>query len=144
MDPKTWDFDDADGDFMKEMQEQYLENIDEKLGLLKQSLEAVKENRTEKPLQYTAYRLAHSMAGGAASFNFWPATDIGRCMESILDKAYNNDMPLSDGHLTYLDDLFALLTQYFAAAVAGDVKAKVDLPDLKTYISAAEYQQLHD
>lgn len=128
------DFDDEDGEFMREMQQLFLENAADKVEKLTNAIRAIDQNRSDPHSLYEGFRLFHSLGGGAASYNLLPASEIGKRMEFILEKAHLGKIVLHDGHFAYFAAMIQALIRYFALAAEGDVKAEVELPNVQAYL----------
>ena len=81
------------------------------------------------------FRAAHSIKGGAATFGFTALTETTHILESLLDRARNNELVLRkdmiDTFLETKDVLSGQLADYRAsaepdAAVAKAIRAKLD------------------
>jgi two-component system chemotaxis sensor kinase CheA len=122
--------DDLDGEFMREMRALYLAGSERRLRQLRDAVAALREFPRDSETLYEAYRLSHSLRGGAGSHGFLTAMEIGRRMEWVLHRALQGDIPVDEGVLGFLEECIETLAAYYARADEGEEEPSVDLSHL--------------
>jgi chemotaxis protein histidine kinase CheA len=131
----NFQIDDVDSEFMREMQQLYLEHTTEKVETFHSVFSQIKGDPTDHKLLYEGYRLSHSLAGGAASYGFETAAEIGRRMEDLLEDAYEKRLTLTTRHFDFLDSLVSRLNEYFQLAHQGGIDSMVQIPELNSFLN---------
>ncbi|HVE10108.1 MAG TPA: chemotaxis protein CheA [Paraburkholderia sp.] len=113
----------------------FFDEADELLAQMEQLLLNLDVGRPDPEDLAAIFRAAHSIKGGAATFGFTALTETTHILESLLDRARNNELVLRkdmiDTFLETKDVLSGQLTDYRAsqepdAAVAAAICAKLE------------------
>ncbi|MBN2056668.1 Hpt domain-containing protein [bacterium] len=132
---QQFEHDDETGEFMREMQELYLQNADAKISQFTMLFDRLAAHPAQPEVLLEAFRIAHSLAGGAASYGLSAASAIGDRMEHLLEEAHEGRLAIGPGHIAYLRTLVKQLEEYFNVAQKGDIGAEVAIPELAPFLS---------
>lgn len=122
------EYEDYDSAFYRDMQSQYLSNVDERIHLLQASIASLRTDPENHAYINDAFLIAHKLRGTAGTYGLFPASEIGDKMELILRAALEGNLTLTREHLDFFELLVAKLLEYFQLALKGDIHAKMDIP----------------
>ncbi len=117
-------------DFMLEMQKKYLDSKDEKIGEVKDALEALKKNPSDPALVKEAFRAAHSLEGGAGSYGFEKSLmPVAEVMSEALRPHYDDKTEVPEELFPFLEECLDLLIETFNKAEPGKDEPVGELPE---------------